>query len=102
MTLVERQTRFALAYKLPNKQSETIKKTVQDLVERYPITSITSDNGSEFSHLSELTSVDVSFAHPYSSHEREKNEHFNGLLREFITKRQSFNPLTDEELAQIA
>lgn len=100
MTLVERQTRFALACKLPNKQSETIKKTVQEWVERYPIVSITSDNGSEFSLLSELTGVDVYFAHPYSSHERGTNEHFNGLLREFIPKGQSINPLTDEELSQ--
>ncbi len=100
MTLVERQTRFALAYKLPNKEVKTINEAVQGLIQRYPIASITTDNGSEFSLLSELTDIEVYFAHPYSSHERGSNENFNGLLREFLPKGKSLNPLTDEELAQ--
>ncbi|MCD9220269.1 IS30 family transposase [Streptococcus thermophilus] len=100
MTLVERQTRFALACKLPNKQAETINEAVKELLSEYPISSITSDNGSEFSLLSELEHVDIYFAHPYSSHERGTNENFNGLLREFLPKGKSLNPLTDEELAQ--
>ncbi len=100
MTLVERQTRFALACKLPNKQAETINEAVQELLGEYPIASITSDNGSEFSLLADLEGVDIYFAHPYSSHERGTNEHFNGLLREFLPKGQSLNALTDEELAQ--
>jgi len=100
MTLVERQTRFALACKLPNKQAKTINEAVQSLIKRYPIASITADNGSEFSLLSELTDIEVYFAHPYSSHERGSNENFNGLLREFLPKGKSLNPLTDEELDQ--
>lgn len=64
----------------------------------HPITSITSDNGSEFSRLADLEEVDISFAHPYSSHERGTNENFNGLLREFLPKGQSFNSLTEKEL----
>lgn len=99
MTLVERQTRFALACKLPNKQAETINATVKKLLLEYPILSMTSDNGSEFSRLSDLHGVDIYFAHPYSSHERGTNENFNGLLREFLPKGQSLTPMTDEELA---
>lgn len=101
MTLVERQTRFAIALKLANKQAETITKAVKSLLSQYPIGSITSDtsdNGSEFSSLSTLKNVDVYFAHSYSSHERGTNEHFNGLLREFLAKGVSLNPLTTEEL----
>lgn len=98
MTLVERQTRFAIALKLANKQAETITKAVKSLLSQYPIGSITSDNGSEFSSLLTLKNVDVYFAHPYSSHERGTNEHFNGLLREFLPKGVSLNPLTTEEL----
>ncbi len=51
MTLIERQTRFALACQLPNKQAETINATVKELLLEYPILSITSDNGSEFSKM---------------------------------------------------
>ena len=98
MTLVERQTRFALACKLPNKQAETINEAVKGLLCEYPIASITSDNGSEFSLLADLEGVDIYFAHPYSSHERGTNENFNGLLREFLPKGQSLNPMTNEEL----
>ena len=100
MTLVERQTRFALACKLPNKQAETINEAIKDFLTEYPISSITSDNGAEFSLLSDLEGVDIYFAHPYSSHERGTNENFNGLLREFLPKGQSLNPLTDEDLLQ--
>ncbi len=59
MTLVERQTRFALACQLPNKQAETINATVKELLLEYPILSITSDNGSEFSNLSNLHGVGI-------------------------------------------
>lgn len=46
MTSVERQTRFALACKLPNKEAQTINEAVKELLVEHPITSITSDNGS--------------------------------------------------------
>ena len=42
MTLVERQTRFAIAVKLANKQAETINRAVKSLLSQYPIRSITS------------------------------------------------------------
>lgn len=54
MTLVECQTRFAITVKLANKQAETINRAVKSLLSQYPIRSITSDNGSEFSSLSDL------------------------------------------------
>ncbi|CQR26063.1 transposase [Streptococcus varani] len=98
LTLVERQTRYALGVKLEDKQSHTINCAVKQLTSQYPIASITADNGSEFSLLSDLEAVDVYFAHPYSSHERGTNENFNGLLREYIPKGNSFNSLTSEEL----
>lgn len=99
LTLVERQTRYALGVKLEDKQSQTINRAVTHLIiSQYPIASITADNGSEFSLLSTLEAVDVYFAHPYSSHERGTNENFNGLLREYVPKGISLNPLTSEEL----
>ena len=99
MTLVERQTRFALTIKLPEKKAEYVNQAVLDYLESYPIKSITADNGSEFALLSELEGVDIYFAHAYSSHERGTNENFNGLLREFVLKGVSLNKLTQEDLA---
>ncbi len=69
LTLIERQTRFGLADKLPDKQARTINQAVKKLQEEYPIYSITADSGSEFSQLSELPELKVYFAHPYSSDE---------------------------------
>ena len=99
MTLVERQTRFALTIKLPEKKAEYVNQAVLDYMENYPIKSITADNGSEFALLSELEGVDIYFAHAYSSHERGTNENFNGLLREFVPKGVSLHNLTPEDLA---
>ncbi len=82
LTLVERQTRYTLGVKLKDKRSQTINRAVRHLISQYPIASITADNGSGFSLLSNVEAVDVYFAHPYSSHERGTNENFNGLLRE--------------------
>lgn len=98
LTLVERQTRFALTVKLPEKKAESVNQAIIDYMESYPIKSITADNGSEFALLSELEGVDIYFAHAYSSHERGTNENFNGLLREFVPKGVSLKELTQEDL----
>lgn len=98
MTLVERQTRYALTIKLPEKKAQYVNQAVLDYMKDYPIKSITADNGSEFALLSELEGVAIYFAHAYSSHERGTNENFNGLLREFVPKGISLQELTQEEL----
>lgn len=99
LTLVERQTRFALTVKLQEKKAEYVNQAVNELKKKYPIKSITADNGSEFALLSELQGVTTYFAHAYSSHERGTNENFNGLLREFIPKGVSLHNLSKKELA---
>lgn len=50
---------------------------------------ITTDNGTEFSKLSDLEEAAdtlVYFAHPYSSYEKGSNERHNRLIRRFIPK----------------
>lgn len=98
MTLVERQTCFAMTVKLPEKKAEYVNQAVLECMASYPIKSITADNGSEFALLSDLKGVDTYFAHAYSSHERGSNEHFNGLLREFVPKGVSLKDLTLNDL----
>ena len=99
LTLVERQTRYALTVKLDGKKADYVQEAVRKLRKEYPIKSITADNGSEFASLSDLEGLEVYFAHPYSSHERGSNEHFNGLLREYIPKGGSLCDLKKEKLA---
>lgn len=86
LTLVERQTRYAVTKKLVEKKAEYVNQAVLECMKPYLIKSITADNGNEFSSLSKIEGLDVYFAHAYSSYERGTNENFNGLLREFIPK----------------
>ncbi|EKX94026.1 IS30 family transposase, partial [Peptostreptococcus anaerobius] len=65
----------------------------------YLFYTITSDNGSEFSGLSDIESlVSTYFCHPYSSFERGSNERHNGILRQFIPKGRSINDFSEDEI----
>ena len=97
LTLVERQTRYAVPKKLVEKKAEYVNQAVLECMKLYPIKSITADNGNEFSSLSKIEGLDVYFAHAYSSYERGTNENFNGLLRQFIPKGCSLKELILEE-----
>ena len=99
LTLVERQTRYAVTKKpLRGKSKSMSIKAVLECMKLYPIKSITADNGNEFSSLSKIEGLDVYFAHAYSSYERGTNENFNGLLREFIPKGCSLKELNQNLL----
>lgn len=100
LTLVERQTRYAITVYLAGKKAEYVNEAVAEPIKQYPIKSITAVNGAEFASLSQLKGVQVYYAHAYSSHELGANEHFNGLLREFIPKGQSLKNITPEDLAE--
>jgi len=64
--------------------------------------SITSDNGSEFSKLTEtLPLTDIYYAHPYSSGERGTNEKQNSLVRYFYPKGKSFDNVSNESINRV-
>lgn len=95
LTLVERKTRYTLALKVAGKTVKAVTDAIDSLRELYGenfsqiFKSITSDNGTEFSNLSDLekeTATRIYFTHPYSSYERGTNERHNGLIRRFIPK----------------
>lgn len=91
-----------IARKLLFKSADFVNHEINKIVIQYKrldFKTITTDIGTEISKLEELKCVDdVFYAHPYSSHEKGTNEHFNGLLREFLPKVQSFNTLSEDEL----
>lgn len=94
LTLTERKTRYELIIKIDGKASDPVNyaltrlKNVAGEAFSHLFKTITSDNGSEFSGLSELLKevTAVYFTHPYSSWERGTNENHNGLIRRFIPK----------------
>ena len=93
LALDERITRCRHVIKISGKTKEGVRKGLEILRRQYGslfpkvFRSITSDNGSEFSSLTELFKEGkVYFTHPYSSGERGTNEKQNSLVRRFIPK----------------
>lgn len=106
LTLVERKTRHKIIERIPSKTAPAVTDALQNIVEEYQnvFKSITADNGSEFSELSDQgkeLGIDVYFSHPYASWERETNERHNGLIRRFIKKGQPIHSYTDKCIKEV-
>ena len=110
LNIVERKTRFAFAYKLPNKKVRTVMKAFDDFRNLFGenfdkvFHTITTDNGSEFSSLADIEKISkvlVYFAHPYSSWEKGTVENLNGLFRRFIPKGKSIRDFSEEYVSKV-
>ena len=93
VSLVERKTGYVLIGKLEDRTKEVVTARVIELINQHRgwFTTITADNGTEFhdyKKIEEATGVPIYFAHAYHSWERGTNENTNGLIRQFLPKRQ--------------
>jgi IS30 family transposase len=107
VTLVERKTGFVLIGKLASRTKEHTIRAVVALIRRHPnrFRSITSDNGTEFHcyrQIEAATGVRFYFATPHHAWERGTNENTNGLIRQYLPKRQSMVRVTQRQCDQIA
>lgn len=106
-TFVDRKSKYLLAYPLAKKTSKANCKKAIAAFKKLPVTAIktiTVDNGKEFAEhlrLAKKTGAKVYFARPYHSWERGLNEHTNGLLRQYLPKKNSLENLTEKILAKI-
>lgn len=106
LTMVERKTRFEILFKLKSKSNEMVNELLSQLP-THPqcpeiFKSITSDNGSEFSDLSELKGhVDVYYCHPNSPQERGSSENQHKLIRRFIPKGSSISLFSEAKIKEI-
>ena len=109
VTLVERKTRYEIILKAERKTAEAMTRAIDELKSHMAghfksiFKTVTSDNGTEFSNLTEslLATTGVFFAHPYSSWERGTNENHNGLIRRFIPKGSDITPITKRTIQSI-
>lgn len=107
VTIVERNTNFVFARKLPKgKNAKAMAKVVVAMLLPYigKIRSITTDNGSEFAehaYIAKRLKTRVFFAHPYSSWEKGCIEYHNKLIRQYIPKGTDFNTITEDTLQKI-
>lgn len=110
VTLTERKTRNSLWVKASAHTADAVQSAIQSVMSHFGskaaavFKTVTSDNGSEFTRLTELTSqgTKVYFTHPYSSWEKGTNECHNKLLRRFIPKGGSMSSYTAEDIAFMA
>lgn len=106
MTITERKLLVSIWLKLQNHSADAMMEAMEKLKAEYGehfskvFQTITADNGSEFTRLSELKKADVKvyFAHPYSSWERDTNECHNRMLRRFIPKGKSIADYSEEDI----
>ena len=107
VTLVERNTSFVFARKLPKgKDSAALAKAVITMLLPYidRIRSITTDNGSEFADhmlIAKRLRTNIFFTHPYSSWEKGCIEYHNKLIRQYIPKGTDFDDVSDQMLNEI-
>jgi len=103
LTNVERKSGYILADLLLKVSAEIIEDSSVKLFKRLPKekkTSMTYDNGSEFSEYESIenrTGMSVYFAHAYHSWERGTNENANGLIRRYYPKGTYFSNINEKE-----
>ena len=107
VTVVERQSGYVLIGKLEACTVEQTNRRTQFLMKGHPgkFLTITADNGTEFHGYGELeqgAKVKFYFATPHHAWERGSNENTNGLIRQYLPKRQSMAGLTQKECNAIA
>lgn len=115
LVLTERQTRYEIVMKMPNRKATTVVRYLDKLERKHSkrfrklFKSITVDNGSEFADFAGLeTSVyggkrtAVYYCHPYTSCERGTNERINRDIRRLFPKGTDFSTVSDKRVQAAA
>ena len=103
VTYVERKSRYTKICFVTNKTASKVAVATSALLRPLipMIKTITFDNGLEFSahmKISKNLKAQTFFANPYSSWERGTNENTNGLIRQYLPKKTSFENLTVKQI----
>ena len=107
LVLLERKSRCYYGVKLESKSADDVISKIneirQELGERFDdvFKTITTDNGSEFSRLSELEDLSktlVYYAHPFASCEKGSIEDHNRLLRRFLKKGSRIEDYSNDDI----
>jgi IS30 family transposase len=107
-TLVERQSRFVVLVKLPEKRTEVVVDALIKAVRKLPVAlrkSLTWDRGSELTEHAKFTvatDVKVFFCDPYCPWQRGSNENTNGLLRQYYPKGKDLSAVSQAQLDIVA
>ena len=101
VTLVDRKSRYLCSGLLSSRNAEETSRVIELLLNGLPVSSISLDNGSEFSDyhaLEDSLNTLVYFAEPHKPWQRGTNENTNDILRFFFPKGFNFHSLLQEDL----
>lgn len=107
-TLVERQSRYVMLVRLPNKATHTVTRALARRIRRLPhglMKSLTWDRGTELAAhraFTMATNVQVYFCDPHSPWQRGSNENTNGLLRQYLPPATNVSDYSQAQLDAIA
>lgn len=104
ITQVDRKSRFLVAGLLPKRDAMLTMDEICRLLKGLPVTSISLDNGSEFSEFRAIEkelNTEVYFAEPHKPWQRGTNENTNDILRFFFPKGFDFHSITQEEVDEV-
>lgn len=103
LSVVERKSRMIILKKNQSKHSDVVMKSFKDIQfnSKYPINSVTFDNGSEFANHSEL-GINTYFCDPGSPWQKGAVENVNKIVREYIDYRIDAASVTQQMLDSIA
>jgi IS30 family transposase/predicted DNA-binding transcriptional regulator AlpA len=107
-TLVERSTRMGMLIKVDDQTAEHVAARIKERIVDLPaqlLRSLTWDQGAEMAHhvgFSVATGIPVYFCDPHSPWQRGSNEQWNGLVREFLPKREDLRNYSQEKLDDFA
>ena len=107
LSLVERKTGYLLLGKLRARTTAEVNQRATQLIRHQlrPVRTITADNGTEFhgfAAIEKKTQARFYFATPHHAWERGTNENTNGLIRQYLPKRQSMAHLTQWDCNRVA
>ena len=106
VTLVERKSKLSLIALSINKKAHEVKDTIITLLSSLSsyVHTLTYDNGPEFAQhkaVDKALNSQGYFAHPYCSGERGLSENTNGLIRQYLPKRMSFDRVSEQKIQKI-
>jgi len=107
-TLVERQSRYVMLVRLPNKETRTVTRALARRIRRLPrglMRSLTWDRGTELAAhraFTIATNIQVYFCDPQSPWQRGSNENTNGLLRQYLPQAGNLSGYSQAQLDAIA
>ena len=103
LTLVERKTRLAIILKIKGKNVRSMMAKMYTIIrgEKFPVKSITVDNGLEFQMMgitAKQFDFKVYYYQPYSSFQRGTNKNINGIVRRWYKKGTDFSLVSEGKI----